>query len=347
MSSSGLSRRELLRSAAVAGAACSLTQWARALAAQEPQAPTAPERRPFGKTDLQVAILGFGGAEIGYERAEPRTVEKLLNAAVDAGLNVVDTAECYRESEVLIGNAIAHRRSDFYLFTKCGHVAEPPAQGPDWTKRGVLQSIERSLKRLKTDRIDLVQLHSCSLEELQKGECIEGLEQARTDGKTRYIGYSGDSTAARWAIESGRFDALQTSINICDQECLELTLPLAKERNMGVIAKRPIANAAWRYDSKPDNGYHLEYWRRLRELDYEFTGGTKRSDTGPDGAAGVAMRFTAMQPGVHVLIVGTTKPERWAQNAELLRAGPLPREVNDAIRARWKATAKDDWIGQT
>lgn len=347
MATHGTSRRELLASSAALAAAAWLAPSARALAWQDEKKPAPGERRKFGKTDMHVGVLGFGGAEIGYEPAEQATVDRLLNGALDAGLNVVDTAECYRESEVLIGNAIAARRKEFYLFTKCGHTSEPPKDGPDWSKEGVLQSIERSLKRLKTDVIDLVQLHSCSLEELKNGGCIEGLEEAKKQGKTRYIGYSGDSTTAKWAIESGRFDALQTSINICDQECLELTLPLAAARQMGVIAKRPIANAVWRYDAKPDNGYHVEYWRRLQELKYEFTAGDKRNDAGPDGAAGVAMRFTAMQPGVHVLIVGTTKPTRWAQNAELLRAGPLAKEVVESIRARWKAASKPDWTGQT
>jgi aryl-alcohol dehydrogenase-like predicted oxidoreductase len=116
---------------------------------------------------------------------------------------------------------------------------------------------------------------------------------------------------------------------------------------MGVIAKRPIANAAWRHDKKPDNAYHVEYWNRLQALQYAFTTGGKRNDTGPDGAAGTALRFTAFQPGVHVCIVGTSKPERWRQNAELLKAGPLDDETLKSIRSRWKEVAKPEWIGQT
>lgn len=342
------SRREFLRASAGSAALFSLASMnsRAAFGWQDPPAPAALERRRFGKTDMQVAVLGFGGAEIGYEKTEQQTVEKLLNAALDAGLNVVDTAECYVDSEVAIGAAIGHRRKEFYLFTKCGHVTEPPGQGADWSKPAILRSIERSLKRLKTDAVDLVQLHSCSIEELDKGECIEALEEAQKAGKTRYIGYSGDSLTARHAIETGRFDSLQTSVSICDQECIELTLPLAVERNMGVIAKRPIANAVWRYDSKPASGYHQEYWRRLQELKYDFAVGEARSDQGPNGTAGVAMRFTAMQPGVDVLIVGTSKPERWKQNADLMRAGPLPKPQAEAIRARWKATATPEWVGQ-
>ncbi len=305
------------------------------------------EHRRFGKTDMKVAVLGFGGAEIGYEGAEQATVDKLLGAALDAGLNVVDTAECYADSEVKIGAAIGQRRKDFHLFTKVGHIAPSGEPGAAWDKAGITASLERSLKRLQTDAVDLFQLHSCSLEELKKGECIEALEELKKAGKTRYIGYSGDSKTALFAIESGRFDALQTSINIADQECLELTLPAARKQGMGVIAKRPIANVAWRYDTKPENGYHQEYWRRLQELKYDFATGEARARADADGAVGIAMRFTAMQPGVHVLIVGTTKPERWKQNAELLRAGPLPKELEASIRATWKATAKEDWIGQT
>lgn len=304
-------------------------------------------RRPFGKTDMQVAILGFGSAEIGYERTDQKVVDGILNAALDQGLNAVDTAECYIDAEEQIGRAISGRRKDFYLFTKCGHIKADGSRGDDWSKAGTLASIERSLKRCRTDVLDLIQLHSCSLDTLKKGECIEALEEAKKQGKVRYIGYSGDSLAAKWAIESGRFDALQTSVNIADQECVDLTLPLARERNMGVIAKRPIANAAWRYDTKPDNGYHVEYWNRLQELKYPFAMGENRNDTGPDGAAGIALRFSAFMPGVTVCIVGTSRPERWRQNAELLKAGPLSDDVMKSIRDRWKEVAKPDWTGRT
>ena len=70
---------------------------------------------------MNVSVLGFGGSEIGYERASLSSVSKLLNRALDAGVNVIDTAECYVTSEELIGNAISARRGDYYLFTKCGH----------------------------------------------------------------------------------------------------------------------------------------------------------------------------------------------------------------------------------
>jgi aryl-alcohol dehydrogenase-like predicted oxidoreductase len=347
MNAYSATRRDFLRSVSAGTALISLGSVARAWPQEGAPAAAALERRRFGKTDMQVAVLGFGGAEIGYGKIEQATVDALLNSALDAGLNVVDTAECYMDSELQIGAAIAQRRKEYFLFTKCGHIAPSGERGNDWSKAGIQSSLERSLKRLKTDAVDLFQLHSCSLEELQRGECIEALEALKKAGKTRYIGYSGDSKAARFAVESGRFDALQTSVNFCDQECIELTLPLAKEKGMGVVAKRPIANAVWRYAEKPDNGYHQEYWRRLQALNFDFCTGEARDRTDAEGPAGVAMRFTAMQPGVSVLIVGTTKPERWKQNADLMRAGPLSKAQVDSIRAAWKTKSSADWIGQT
>lgn len=304
------------------------------------------ERRTFGRTGLSVSVLGFGGAEIGFESADAATVSTLLNAALDAGLNVIDTAECYLNSEELIGAAVAHRRRDYHLFTKVGH-EHGLSGGEDWSAASIERSIDRSLKRLRTDVLDLVQLHSCSVAVLEKGECIAALERARAAGKTRFIGYSGDAAAARWAVESGRFDTLQTSLSIADQEALELTLPLARERGMGVIAKRPIANAAWRYDATPTNGYHTEYWRRLSELKYDFAlPGRVAPGAASDEAASIALRFTAFTPGVHTCIVGTTRPGRWSHNASLLAAGPLPGPRVDAIRARWREVSGAAWPGQ-
>jgi aryl-alcohol dehydrogenase-like predicted oxidoreductase len=297
------------------------------------------EKRQLGKTDMNVSVLGFGGSEIGYERASRETVAELLNSALDAGLNVIDTAECYYNSEELIGETVSNRRKDFSLFTKCGH-PHGMESGANWTKASILESVERSLKRLKTDRLDLLQLHSCSDAELSKGEVIDALQTARDKGYTRYIGYSGDSRAAHFAVESGAFDTLQTSINIADQEAIELTLPLAREKKMGVIAKRPIANAAWKTGHRPIDSYHHEYWERLRKLNYGFLHGDFQK------SISIALRFTLTAPGVDTAIVGTKKPARWRDNARLLEAGPLNEKEFEAIRERWEECAPRIWIGQ-
>jgi aryl-alcohol dehydrogenase-like predicted oxidoreductase len=296
------------------------------------------ERRRLGRTDMVVSVLGFGGSEIGYERASVRTVGRLLGAALDAGLNVIDTAECYEASEALIGAAIASRRDECYLLTKCGHPRG--FERGDWRAASLLASIERSLKRLRTDRLDLIQLHSCSLADLRRGDAIEALERARERGSARYIGYSGDGAAARYAVECGLFDTLQTSVSVADQEALELTLPLAARHRLGVIAKRPLANVAWRYTRKPAEPYYQTYWLRLRALDYPFL------RRGAEGAVGTALRFTLTVPAVHTAIVGTARPGRWRENARLLDAGSLPASEVRAIRARWREVADSSWTGQ-
>jgi aryl-alcohol dehydrogenase-like predicted oxidoreductase len=240
-------------------------------------------------------------------------------------------------SEELIGAAVGERRKDFFLFTKAGHPGGWSRE--DWRPASILKTLERSLKRLRTDHVDLIQLHSCSERELRKGDVIAALKQARERGQTRFMGYSGDSAAARYAVECGEFNVLQTSVSIADQEALDLFLPLAREKNMGVIAKRPIANAAWKSGNR--QGYGYTYWQRLQKLDYDFL----RSD--PDDSVGIALRFTLAAPGVHTAIVGTAKPDRWHQNAALLEAGPLPQAEFEKIRSRWREAADKSWVGQT
>jgi hypothetical protein len=298
------------------------------------------ERRQLGKTDMQVSVLGFGGAEIGFEGATEDIVARLLKGALDAGLNVIDTGECYEGSEELIGKTVGDRRADYYLFTKCGH---PRGTGSeDWSPASLLESIERSLRRLRTDRLDLIQLHSCSEVVLKKGDAIAALQSARAKGYVRYLGYSGDGQAARYAVESGAFDTLQTSINIADQEAIDLVLPLAREKQLGVIAKRPVANVAWKESHKPISSYHHVYWERLNKLRYDFI-----RDLPIEDSVAHALRFTLSVPGVHTAIVGTTKPERWQENAKMVERGVLSGAEIDAIRERWEDIAPAGWIGQT
>lgn len=306
------------------------------------------ERRTLGKTGMNVSVLGFGGAEIGFEQANVGTVRTLLNAAIDAGLNVIDTAECYwakseqTASERLIGEAVGHRRKDFFLFTKVGHAAG--LDGKDWDPAMMAASIDRSLERLKTETVDLIQLHSCGADKLRQGDVIDVLRRARDAGKTRFIGYSGDGENARAAIESGAFDTLQTSVNIADQQPLTLTLPLAQRANMGVIAKRPVANVAWKDATEPKEGvYHRTYWQRLQQLKYPFVDFGEPTDE----SVATALRFTLSQPGVHTAIVGTSKPGRWQTNARAVAQGKLPDAEIKRIRDRWQEVAKADWVGQT
>lgn len=138
----------------------------------------------------------------------------------------------------------------------------------------------------------------------------------------------------------GIFDTLQISVSIADQEGLERVLPKAAARGMGVIVKRPIANAAWRTGKAPVDPYARPYWDRLRMLGYDFLRGEI------EASIATALRFTLGSPGVSTAIVGTTRPERIAQNIGYAAAGPLAAAEYEAIRARWKSVAGADWTGQ-
>jgi aryl-alcohol dehydrogenase-like predicted oxidoreductase len=334
-------RREFLHASAGATAGLALAPMVLARAPVD----SGVEYRTLGKTGMRVSVLGYGGTGIRGDRADQDRANTLLRSALDHGLNAIDTAPCYGDSEDKIGRAIADRRDEFYIFSKVGH-PQGWGGGHRWDAEGIVSTIERSLQRMNIDHLDVAQLHSCDLATLKRGDAIEGLQRAKEQGKTRFIGYSGDSEAARYAVETGAFDTLMTSINVFDQEAIELTLPLCRERNMGVIVKRPIGNAVFRFDQTPDSRYYHEYYRRMNALRYDFTSPEGRADTGSNGAAGVCLRFTAGFPGVHTLVAGTSRPGRWESNNALLQAGPLPAEQLEAIRTRWREVALPSWVGQ-
>jgi aryl-alcohol dehydrogenase-like predicted oxidoreductase len=319
------------------------------------------KKHAFGTTGMQVGAVGFGAAEIGFERATDQTVDALLGAALDMGINVIDTAAMYADSEEKIGRALLGRRNQVLLFTKCGLCLPPRLsltgfllrshrklrrsigladqyESLGWHPRALEWNIEQSLRRLKTDCIDLIQLHSCSEETLRQGEVIEVLHRARKAGKARHVGYSSDGEAALYAIQCGQFEAVQISINIADQKPLDLAVPLAIEHGIGVIAKRPIANGLWRTSHRPDFIHHQAYWDRLQKLQYDFLQGERAFET--------ALRFTLSVPGVHTAIVGTTNPAHVLQNAKYAATGFLDQEEFEMIRARWKQIAAPNWTEQ-
>jgi len=289
---------------------------------------------------MEVSALGFGGAEIGFNSNQTqKDVDDLLNSAIDAGLNLIDTAAGYLKSEQMIGEAVGKRRKEFYLITKCG--ALDGFTRVDWSKKGILETIVNSLRSLKTDYLDIAQLHSCDSEILRRGDAIEGLQRAQEKGYTRYIGYSGDNDDAKTAIEMDVFDSFQTSVSIADQTPIDTNIKLAAKKNIGVIAKRPIANAVWRHKEKPPESYHHEYWDRIQKLKFDFL--TKSLEE----ATATALRFTLSIPGVDTMIVGTTRPQRWQENAKYIAEGALSSEEYEAIRNRWREVAEESWVGMT
>ena len=311
-------------------------------------------RRKFGNTELQVSALGLGTAEVGFSETSDDAFDSMLGVASDTGINVLDSAAMYGDAEESLGRLLAGRRDQFLIFTKCGRhlprltsfgsrslrkvrriagklVGEPPYE---WHPATLQANIDESLRRLRTDRIDLMQLHSCSEDILARGDAIGALQKARQAGKVRYIGYSGDGPAALWAVRSGCFDAIQLSINVADQQPLDDVIPRALAAGLGVIAKRPIANAVWRYADRPDEERLQAYWHRMQSLDYNFVA---NSD-----AVATALGFT-LKTGIHTAIIGTTSPRHMQSNVSAASAADVPFE---AIRNRWKQTASPEWVAQ-
>ena len=277
------------------------------------------ETRPFGNTGLEVSRLGIGLAEIGMHlpAEEQARAAVVLNTALDNGINLLDTAACYGNSEVLIGDAVSHRRDEYILATKCGHAAGDET-GEAWTGPTVTHSIDRSLRRLKTDHVDIVQLHSCDVDVLEKGEAIRALEDARAAGKTRFISYSGDEEAAAWAVESGIFATLQTTFNLVDQNARRGLLENARNAGMGIIIKRPIANGIW--------GGGPNQTRATSRFDDISTRVAAMLNEGPvPGAPAdrilLALGFTFAHPQVDTAIVGTTNPDHLLSNIETVNSG--------------------------
>jgi aryl-alcohol dehydrogenase-like predicted oxidoreductase len=283
----------------------------------------------LGKTGLQVSRLGAGLGEIGL-LSDASLAGQLLNLALDRGINFLDTAACYGKSEEWIGRTISHRRSEYILATKAGHVVEG-LQGEEWTAPLILNSIEQSLKRMKTDYLDLIQLHSCEIDVLERGQVIQALMAAKQAGKTRYIGYSGDGEAALWVTESGQFDTLQVTFNLIHQEAGKEVIPKAEANHMGIIIKHPIANAIWGTHVSPGSAPNWNQQKSQAMLDMGPIPGM------PDNSILLALGFILAQEQVDTAIVGTTNPEHMRSNIELVENElPIPVEVVRELQRRFK-----------
>ena len=291
------------------------------------------EQRAFGSTGLEVSALGFGAGHLGSPGLSNAGAASLLGAVLDAGVTLIDTARGYGLSEERLGRLIPGRRSEFVLSTKVGY--EIPGV-PDWSAQAVLGGVDRALTQLRTDVLDVCFLHSCSLEVLEAGEAIEALHAAQQAGKVRVCGYSGEGAALSWAIDSGAFGAVQTSVNLADQWTLGALVPRAAGAGLGIIAKRPLANAAWRFQDRPVGQYEEPYWERLRIMALEPADGDW---------TGTALRYSAFAPGVSTAIVGTSSVAHLQAAVAAMAGGPLPGEELDRWRAAF-AGHEAEWPGQ-
>lgn len=290
-------------------------------------------RRPFGNTSLVVSALGFGAGHIGSPEMTEDHAGTLINRAIDRGVNFVDTARGYGLSEERIGRHLSWRRHEIVICTKGGYGLSGIG---DWTGECIERGVEQALWRMRTDWIDVFLLHSCPLNVLQRDDISLALENIVRMGKVRVVGYSGEEDALSWAIDSGRFGAVETSVNLCDQRVIDDQIPHAESRGIGVIAKRPLANAPWRFKNRPVGDYAEIYWERFQTMNLE---------PGELPWDEIALRYSVHSPGVATAIVGTASIENLERDIVLAQRGPLPDELVARIRCTFREHDRG-WTGQ-
>ena len=305
------------------------------------------EKRTFGRTGLDVSVLGFGGAPIGVLETGQDEVDRVLGLLLDHGVNLVDTAAGYRGSEEAIGRSIGTRRDEFVLVSKCGQAFDD-LPGDPWSEEVLTATVDRSLARLQTEYLDVMLWHTCDLEVLERGEALGALVRARDAGKVRFVGYSGDNQTGAVAAALDDVAVVQTSVNICDQVNIDQVLPAAGDHGVGVIVKRPIANAAWK-DLNDQPGFYAQYAETYTERLALMAIGPEDIGFEASDWAEVALRFT-LSCDVHTAIIGTTNPDHVRANIEAAAKGPLPEQAIEQLREAFVEAVADsgeEWPGLT
>ena len=291
--------------------------------------------RKLGRTGLLVTALGYGAMELrGGRRGPdlgPQHAEALLNGLLDAGINYVDTSIDYGRSEELIGKHIAHRRSEYYLATKCGCLVgcPPPAQGQRpthvFTRDNILAGVSQSLSRMKTDYIDVLQFHAGpSREELEDNDALQTLLGLKRDGKIRFIGMSSTLPNLADHIRMGVFDVFQLPYSALQREH-EDVFTEAAQAGAGTVIRGGAARGA-PSDGKQAGGA-WELWQKA-QMDELLDGMTRMEFT---------LRFTITHPDVHTTIVGTSNPDHLSDNVRAVQKGPLSPDLYAEAKRRLAA----------
>jgi aryl-alcohol dehydrogenase-like predicted oxidoreductase len=276
--------------------------------------------RALGRTGLIVSELGLGAGPLGGSELDDDAAVRLIHAALDLGITLIDTAPSYGRSELRIGRALRDRRDRVVLSTKLGYGTPGIA---DWTGPCITAGVDAALARLETSWLDVAHLHSCPVDVLARGDVIDALDAAMRAGKVRVAAYSGDGDPLAWAVDSSRFGVVQCSINLADQRALDGAVPHASERGIGVLAKRTLANGAWRLGTAPAAPDLAEYRRRLQAMQLPVS-------------AELALRFVLAQPGVSAALVGTTSLANLAAIVAAAALGPLEADAAEHARAAFR-----------
>lgn len=287
----------------------------------------------LGRTGLKVTRLGFGAMEIRGSRiwgGRPVTDDQaktILNAVLDSGINFIDTANDYGRSEEFIGKFISQRRSEFYLATKCGCSVVRRDDTTDdtphvWTRDNLLRGLNESLQRMKTDHIDIMQLHNPPVEETEKNGLVAVLQEMRQQGKVRFISISTTLPHLPTYIQMGVFDTFQIPYSALERDH-ENWITQAAEAGIGIIIRGGVARG------EPGVGLgSAERWARFEQarLDELLEPGEKRT--------AFLLRYTLTHSHADTIIAGTLHPEHLHENIQTILKGPLSAQVYAEAKRR-------------
>jgi aryl-alcohol dehydrogenase-like predicted oxidoreductase len=294
-------------------------------------------KRELGRTGLQVTMLGYGAMELrgvprGRDVSEKQS-ETILNAVLDAGINYIDTSIDYGLSEERIGRYIAHRRSAYYLASKCGCVvgATPAPRGQRnphvFTRENIVAGVEQSLVRMKTDYLDVLQFHaSPSKQTLEEHDAIDAVLSLKRAGKVRFVGMSGTLPNLADHIAMGVFDVFQIPYSAVEREH-EAAISSAARAGAGIVIRGGAAKGAPSGEGESETGIQRERWQKAR-LDDLLEGMSPMEFT---------LRFTFTHPNMATNIVGTINPQHLRGNIDALLRGPLPPPLYDEAKRRLAA----------
>ena len=295
--------------------------------------------RALGGTGADVTILGYGAMELRGRRGPEIADEdagRLLNAVLDGGINVIDTSPDYGRSEELMGIYIGHRRDEFFLASKCGCLIEVPADTPppyphDYSPGNVRADVEQSLRRLRTDHLDLVQVHmSPSKATLEQNRTVETLRDLQAEGKVRFIGMSGILPNLPDHIAMGVFDVFQIPYSAVQRDHEEL-ITEAADTGAGTFIRGGAARGAASEDKNWQTG-PLSQDPGVGRRNWETSGIAGLLLEAGMSSMEFVLRFTLSHPSLSTTIVGTSNPVHLAGNIAVAEKGPLPAEFYEEAK---------------
>ena len=309
--------------------------------------------RKLGKTGFEVAEIALGTWQVGGKwgsKFDHALAESILREAIDSGVNFIDTADVYSdgESERAVGEAIRRSGRQVRIATKCGRQIQPHVS-KGYTPAALRGYVEDSLKRIGTECIDLIQLHCPPTEVYYRPEIFGEFEKMKQEGKILNLGVSVEKVEeAMKAIEFDNVTTVQIIYNIFRQRPHERFFAMAREKNVGLIIRVPLASGLlsgkFASDTRFAPGDHRFFNRNGMMFDKGETFSGVPYETGlravtrlrelfPEGVplAHVALRWILMREEVSCIIPGASSPDQVRANLEATAMPPLTGDLSDAI----------------